>query len=181
MLLVEPYRGRKIRRGDVVVFRLPESSETVVHRVVAFSEKGPVTKGDANDAADPWALSPEAVTGKVRYACTASGVRRVHGGPLGVFTAAAVRARRFAARLLVPILRPSLPVVRNRLFSRLWVRVCKPKVVGFRRNGESSFLLLTGGRIVGRFEPQARSWCLIRPFSAFIDVDVLPRPTLPST
>jgi len=40
------------RPGDVVTFRKPATGELVTHRVVAVTEEGLVTKGDANDVTD---------------------------------------------------------------------------------------------------------------------------------
>ncbi len=180
VLLVEPYEGRGIRPGDVVVLRLPGSSATVVHRTVSFSKKRFITKGDANEAPDPWVTDPDAVMGKVCYACAGKGLRRIHGGVLGVWTAAAVRARRSLARLLVPMVRPLLKVIGCRsLITRLWTLACNPKVVKFSRNGESTLFLLVGRRRIGRFEPDQGNWRLTHPFLSFLDVSVLPRPRLP--
>jgi hypothetical protein len=180
VLLVEPYEGRGIRPGDVVVFRLPGSSGTVVHRTVSFSKKRFVTKGDANEAPDPWVTDPDAVMGKVCYVCAGNGLRRIYGGRLGVWAATAVSLRRSLARVLVPMVRPLLKVIGCRsLITQLWTLACNPKVVNFNQHGESTLFLLAGSRTIGRFEPEQGTWCLRHPFSSFLDVSVLPRPRLP--
>lgn len=182
ILLVKPYEGKSIRRVDVVVLRLPGFPETVVHRVVSASGKTLVTKGDANGAPDPWEPAPEAVKGRVCYVCTPEGMRRVHGGLLGVLTASAVRVRRLTARVLVPVLRPLLAAMaRQRLVSRLWALLWKPKVVCFNQRGEASLLLVARGRTIGRFDPELGEWRLIHRLRALIDVNVLPRPKPPVT
>ena len=88
------------------MLRLPGSSATVVHRTVSFSKKRIITKGDANESPDPWVTDPDAVMGKVCYACSGKGLRRIYGGRLGVWAAAGVSLRRSLARLLVPMVRP---------------------------------------------------------------------------
>lgn len=178
-LQVEPYGERRIQPGDVIVFCSPDSSATVVHRVVSVSRRGLVTRGDANDAADPWVLSAESVIGKVRHARAGATPRRIYGGPWGILVAAAARARRFSARLMVRGLRPLLPAIaRRNFFTRLWAAIYKPKVVRFNDGGESSFFLIVRGRRVGRFDPEQGTWTLIRPFSSFVDVKVLQIPQM---
>ena len=57
-----------ILKGDVITFRSPEERVNVSHRVVAVSPKAPLTfktKGDANNAADPYIVPAESVVGKV--------------------------------------------------------------------------------------------------------------------
>lgn len=61
-----------IREGDILTFRQPGKSHRLVsHRVVEVLEgsNGPFfkTKGDANDAPDPWLVPPDAVVGTVRF------------------------------------------------------------------------------------------------------------------
>lgn len=59
--------------GDVITFQIPGSTEVVTHRVVEIVEPGtePVirTKGDANDAPDPW---PTQLTGERTWVVEAS-------------------------------------------------------------------------------------------------------------
>src|SRR5690554_5540837 len=56
-----------VQVGDVVTFVDPiHGDRDVVHRVVGFDSDGMVlTKGDANDELDPWALHPDDVRGSV--------------------------------------------------------------------------------------------------------------------
>lgn len=49
--------------GDIIMFRSGGSS--VTHRIVAVTEEGYVTKGDANNAPDGEIVTPEAVVGRV--------------------------------------------------------------------------------------------------------------------
>lgn len=50
--------------GEVITFA-PRANELVTHRVVAASEEGLRTKGDANEKRDSWVISPEHVVGIV--------------------------------------------------------------------------------------------------------------------
>lgn len=51
--------------GDVVAFADPlQPDRDVLHRVVALDEQGGlVTRGDANDVDDPWAVAPSEIIG----------------------------------------------------------------------------------------------------------------------
>ena len=62
----------KIRVGDVMTFTRMGSRQQVTHRVteVTATSRGPMfrTKGDANELADTWTVTPGQVVGKVRLA-----------------------------------------------------------------------------------------------------------------
>jgi hypothetical protein len=178
-LLVEPYEGKRIRRGDVVVFNLPGSSEAVVHRVAVSHEDRLFTKGDANVAVDISPVSPGDVVGQVRYASAGASWIRIHGGWRGVCAAKIAKACRSLTRLGFGALSKSLlPIAHWRIIRSVWSLAYKPKAVYFRRGGESTFLLLVGRRVVGRFVWEQDRWMIRRPFSFFIDERVLPKPEI---
>lgn len=54
--------------GDIITFYDSSMGEYVTHRVVAVSDAGYATKGDANDAQDRFTVPRSAVAGKVVYA-----------------------------------------------------------------------------------------------------------------
>jgi signal peptidase len=62
----------RIGTGDLLTFTRPGSRQQVTHRVIEVlaSSEGPSfrTKGDANDDADGWTVTPGQVVGKVRFA-----------------------------------------------------------------------------------------------------------------
>lgn len=70
---VEPRVANEISVGDVLVYRQPQHPDRLVsHRVIAVQREGGAvreirTKGDANDAQDPWVVHPEDVVGIVRF------------------------------------------------------------------------------------------------------------------
>lgn len=178
-LLVEPYERRRIRRGDVVVFKLPGSSEAVVHRVAVIQEEELATKGDANRAADVSPVSSDDVVGQVLYWSTGASWIRVHGGWRGVCAAKIVKARRCLVRLGFGALgKLLLPIGHRKIVRRMWSLVYKPKAVCFRRRGESTFLLVVGRRVVGRFVPEQDRWMIRYPFSVFIDERALFKPEI---
>lgn len=67
LVVAFPVAPSRIRPGDVVMFRKPDRPERIVtHRVVTVAPDGSLTtKGDANDAPDPWRVRAADVMGKV--------------------------------------------------------------------------------------------------------------------
>lgn len=70
LVVVWPTEAAALWPGDVIVFRSPaDRAATITHRVigVTLGVDGVVlqTQGDANPAADPWLVQPDAVRGKV--------------------------------------------------------------------------------------------------------------------
>lgn len=66
VVAVAPVDPAVVRRGDVITFRVAE--RLVTHRVVEVregAERTFVTKGDANEDADPGSVEPSAVVGRV--------------------------------------------------------------------------------------------------------------------
>ena len=54
--------------GDVIAYELPGVTYPIIHRFVEADESGALlTKGDGNDAADPWRVTSSALKGKVVY------------------------------------------------------------------------------------------------------------------
>jgi signal peptidase len=66
VVLDEPVPMGQLAVGDVVTFTEPGGEGFVTRRVVAISEDGVQTRGDAGGAPDPWRVSPDAVE-RVRF------------------------------------------------------------------------------------------------------------------
>ena len=68
LILIEPVGPASITVGDVITYTLPD--RLITHRVIAITHDDAglqlVTKGDANDAADPVAIRAGAAVGAVR-------------------------------------------------------------------------------------------------------------------
>jgi signal peptidase len=72
LAFVEPVSPGDVREGDVVTYPRPDRTNTLVsHRVISVSDQlgGPTiwTRGDANPTPDPWAITDDAVVGRVRF------------------------------------------------------------------------------------------------------------------
>jgi len=75
LILIEPVGPASIAVGDVITFALPD--RLITHRVVAIAHDDAglelVTKGDANDAADPVAIRAGSAIGAVRLSVPLAG------------------------------------------------------------------------------------------------------------
>ena len=75
LILIEPVAPESITVGDVITFTLPD--RLITHRVIAVTRDDAglqlMTKGDANDAADPVAIRAGAAVGAVRLSVPLAG------------------------------------------------------------------------------------------------------------
>src|SRR6266851_8226988 len=75
LILIEPVGPASITVGDVITFTLPD--RLITHRVIAIAHDDAglqfVTKGDANDAADPVPIRAGAAVGAVRLSVPLAG------------------------------------------------------------------------------------------------------------
>jgi hypothetical protein len=73
--------------GDVIVFTASKESDYIVHRIVARSDQGFITRGDHNRLPDTSQVTLEQVVGKVEFVENKQGVRRVVNGFWGLWLA----------------------------------------------------------------------------------------------
>ena len=69
VVLVQPIAYSNVKVGDIIIYYEPALNVDIVHRVVAVTPQGLITKGDANPRADEpysWpAIQPSQVRGEV--------------------------------------------------------------------------------------------------------------------
>lgn len=58
-------QGAKVKVGDPIAFYVGDNY--VTHRIIKESDGGYVTKGDGNDADDPWIVKDDMIEGKVMF------------------------------------------------------------------------------------------------------------------
>jgi signal peptidase I len=83
LLYVRPV-ARDLTAGDVVVFDDPERDGQVVHRVVAATDEGLVTRGDSNPRNDALPVAYGQVVGRVETAEFSGKFKEVAGGQRGL-------------------------------------------------------------------------------------------------
>jgi len=175
-LIVRPYKGQRIRRGDVIVFHPDgDPDRMVTHRVVSITPSGVMTKGDNNGEADPWLLKPDDIIGKVVYARRGDRLVCIHGGLWGRLVLAIQRLLLRLDMSVSPVLRPLYHgLARSGILNKLVPQSIRPKVVAFRRSNGLEMQLMIGGYVIGRLRPGSKEWYIKRPFRLFIDEPSLP-------
>ena len=64
IVVIKPVDPETLKTGDIICFKFTEDT-SVTHRIVNIADEGFVTKGDANEDPDQWAVKKENVIGKV--------------------------------------------------------------------------------------------------------------------
>jgi len=179
VLHVRPYNGRKIRRGDVIVFTAPGSCAAVVHRVISYDAGLIATRGDNNDLADSYSAPAGDVIGRVVYAQKGKRLRRTYGGSVGGLVGWAMRMRRVMSQRLCSLFRPIYHrAARSGIFRWLVPAGVRQSVVAFENHGETQLQLHLGSFCIGKFIPELGVWRIKPPFKLFVDEKLLPDPPL---
>lgn len=88
LVLIERIDPRTAAAGDVVAFPSPAGGRTIVHRAQRVTTDGGrvafVTRGDANDRSERWAVPADGTVGRVRWVIPRVGhVTRFAASPAG--------------------------------------------------------------------------------------------------
>lgn len=172
-MVVEPWGSVEIQPGEVVVFPHPQSGRLIVHRVVAVTDRGLVTKGDNSPAPDPWTLSTGDLVGRV------VAVNR-KGRLLPVPRREPVNQPLFnlgrwldglVSRLLRPIYHrlAATPVLKGR-----WPLGLGPRLLSFSHPEGQEWQLWWGGLLIAQKKPWQREWAIKRPFRLWVNPAALP-------
>lgn len=117
LILVKPTPADQLKVGDVITFGNPNTRDgnTVTHRITTIqnTEKGTVfiTKGDNNDARDPWNLQLEKDAGVLRHDVP-------YVGHLSFFVHSKLG---YGMLLIIPVLLLSFASLRS-----IWSRAAEP-------------------------------------------------------
>lgn len=175
MLRVIPYDGRRIRPGDVVVFRPPGRSRKIAHRVISVDPGGIRTRGDNCLLADAWVLTPDSILGRVVYADRGKRRVRIHGGWRGRMWAFGPRLLVISKTALCLLIRPMYRLLaRSGLGRRLFPIESRTRIVRFNRSSGAELQLLLGQRVIATRSCETGRWNIKPPFRLFIDERTLP-------
>jgi signal peptidase I len=175
LLEVIPYGDRPVRRGDIIYFRPPGSSYSVVHRVIRVTSGGICTRGDNNTENDPYLVQPSDIDGKVVSAWRGRRLRRIAGGWRGYFIQYWIRLRRIIYKMIAKVLKKLYKrIAKTGIFRHLLVPGHRPHVVAFETKHQTYFKLMMGRRVVGRCDRRQGTWRIRFPFHLFVDETALP-------
>ncbi len=175
LLDVEPYVGKPVLRGDVVVFNPDGKEKFVIHRVSTVRDSKIITKGDNNGKTDPWTLSRNHIVGRVTHARDDRRRRKIAGGFSGSAQAQALRLIKGSTTLLKDILRPFYHQLAANGTLRKAISLDKRvKVIAVKKDGGTERKLLLGRRVIGTLKPRATQWQISQPFRLFVSEHLLP-------
>jgi len=170
ILQISPYRGKRIRRADIIVFQHPRRNHPVAHRVVMISPLGIKTRGDNNFSRDALDIPPENVLGRVVSFNRGNINYQVPSGFFGEICLAKVKAGVLINKSFSLLLGPGYRWLGERgiifRFTRLFLQPRQIKIQG--KSGEERYLVF-GKLIVARLPPGERKWRIRKPFRLFID------------
>lgn len=83
LLFVYPVE-KDLHPGDVIVFRASDRSNPVVHRIIAISPEGLITRGDNNSEPDPQPVKLEQVLGRAEMVADQDRLQRIVSGAPGL-------------------------------------------------------------------------------------------------
>jgi len=175
ILEVMPYHDASIKAGDIIVFNSPQDETFVVHRVISISSDNIHTKGDNNTHNDEWCLRSPAIIGKVIAATYSKRHRELRGGLLGLILGRWHHSMHEIFRSGIHYIPPIHKLaVSQDILCRLGTYFIGPKIAVFRGNRKSSIMLVSGRRIIGRYNYGKNQWNFNGFYRLFIDEDALP-------
>jgi signal peptidase I len=175
-LTIIPYENGKISIGDVIVFRHPDGSYYVAHRVVSVDSRTIKTKGDNNSQIDSWILQHRNVVGKVVSARRGKNSVPGHGGTWGRIIAPALWTKKQFDRTVSRVFHPAYRrLARSGLIRSRIPLPWKARVLSFSKPQGKEFQLVLRNRVIGRRRPNENQWQIQRPFRLFIDESSLPK------
>ena len=173
VLEVAPYHRQEISIGDVVAFTHPERPGKIIHRVVAVTPSGIITKGDNLAVVDDWTLKPGDIQGKV-----VAIHRRGHTLPVPGQAPASLhllKVRRWCDRAVSRLLQPAYHrLARSALFRGRLGEWMQPRLLYFSRPDGPEWQLWLGNLLIGKKSPRQAHWTIRRPFRLFVDEATLP-------
>jgi signal peptidase I len=173
MLIIVPYNEKKIQRGDVITFVLPDRAISITHRVVSVDEKGVKTLGDNNNLLDEYLLQPEDIWGCVEYAERKNKRIRIYGGTTGHLYAKIIRSIRRIKHTIPKIFKPLRPIYiflhRSGFLARFVPDKMKPRTIYYEKQNGDELHLLMGKWLIGRIDRKRTNWDIRLPFRLFVN------------
>jgi hypothetical protein len=171
LLEVVPYEQENdIRIGDVIVFVSPIDETIVAHRIIAISEEGICTKGDNNIAEDTWRLGFAAIFGKVVSVFRNKEHHIILGGMAGLLIASwSNKNQRMKAKAIRHLYPVYLVMSKMDIFKNCGSRFIEPKVAIFKEKEKSKIVLLSGDRVIGRYNEELGEWNINYLYRFFVD------------
>ncbi|HNT67313.1 MAG TPA: signal peptidase I [bacterium] len=165
---------KRLRPGDVVVFAPHTGSQPIVHRVVAVSAAGLITRGDHNLKIDPRPVSATDLIGRVDFFQQQGQLHRVLGGCRGLLNAK-LRWFRLAcrAKAYIVLFKWYRALVTSSSAAPLIRRLIRPEFDYITLNSDRGPLVkaMLRGRVVARWEPRVHRFQCRKPYDLWLQQD----------
>jgi signal peptidase I len=174
LLEVVPYsRENSVQKGDVIVFPSPMDKTIIAHRAIVVSPTGICTKGDNNGEEDPWRLGREVILGKVVAASRNHNHRKIRGGQQGLLLAKWDHINHRLRAKIKGYLSPIYWAISNsEMLKKFGSRFMNLKAVKFKREEDNDIFLLSGDRVIGKYDARKAAWDINCIYRLFIDEDI---------
>lgn len=174
-VFIAPYKNRKIRCGDVIVFNHPRSGKKIIHRVFRKDKRGIQTRGDNNNRIDPWLLQTDNILGRVVSLRRGKRLKKILASFPGRLVGFFLITRRRAATCLSSLLRAPYSRLARSCFFRVFLsRRFRPRIAAFKKQGGVELQIHLGRWMIGRRSRNRHRWHIKRPFRLLLDETSLP-------
>lgn len=175
LLGVVSYNGRKVRRGDVIVFLPQGSDHNITHRVISVDSNDIRTRGDNNSDVDSWISHYDNIIGRVVYAQRRNRFLRIYGGLAGRLSAVVFRFFHTTKLYILSLLKPIYHyLVQSGIMIKYTPAWAKTRIISFNRPDGTELQLLMGQRVIGRRLPGMMQWHIKPLYRLFVDIASLP-------
>jgi signal peptidase I len=175
ILHIVPYKHRRIRLGDVIVFTPSDGGRPIAHRAVSKDAHGLLTRGDNNARVDPSVLEPSRIIGQVMFAQSGAKWRRVYSGTVGRVIGNLMNVRNLIERRLSAVLNAKAQGPSRLKMAGTWIMtLLQTRIVRFSTRGGSELQLLLGSHLIARLPAGRDRWVIRRTFRLLIDEAALP-------
>ncbi len=162
-----------LRRGDIICFKSMNNPTYVVHRIIAITHGGLITRGDNNPENDPDPATPDQNPLLLTHIRRGSQTIRIHGGAKGMMVYRKNRIRRLVLRYIIsPLILALKRIIATLSDSGFLYRLNpldkKISVFQFNSNGKTAFMLFSGKRRIGHLKDNGK-WHIRIPWRFFVD------------
>lgn len=170
---VLPCPSKAIRKGDVVVFRRPDTGQRVTHRIIRIGSTGLRTRGDHNSECDPWMVYPDHLIGRLVWVQRGKRFCKVRGGWVGFCRGQMLHGYAFAKLQMKSAFRPIYRSLCKCGFFKSSLNPCL-RTVSYAKSEGTEIHLFWRSWWIGRRPAGTDQWCIRFPFKLFIDNGHLP-------
>lgn len=179
LMEIVPVSADEIRTGDVILFRRPDDTTNIVHRVVEISGNAFRTRGDNNRHADTFPVTANAIIGLVVASWRGSRRRAIYGGIRGRVISWLLLSRIYLLMIggrLLPDAYRFISRICSPLAQRILLGRLQPRIVRYPEHALCRYQLFIGKKLIGRCHATTGEWEISRPYRLIVDIKKLPHP-----